>query len=100
MILFSKTKKLENVERKNEEKTGAIVTLVFSIIFSFPLLITAFSLFISSKIENDREKAIIESFETKVFVKEDEWKNGFEYNGKKLIPVNIFINSDNYKNID
>ncbi len=33
-------------------------------------------------------------------MKEDEWKNGFEYNGKKLIPVNIFINSDNYKNID
>lgn len=98
MILFSKTKKSESGKKKNMKKTSAIITLVISIIMFFPLLITIFVLSINSKIQDEKEKAVIESIENKVIVTEDEWKEGFEYNDKNLVPVNIFMNSDNYKN--
>lgn len=65
--------------------------------FFLPSIITIIGLFINSGIQYTKEKQTIESIENKVIVKKDEWKKGFEYDGKKLIPVNIFINSDNYK---
>lgn len=98
MILFSKNKKTQKEGKKNTQKTGAIVTLVISIILFLPLIISIFVVSINSKNQDTKEKQIIESIENKVIVKKDEWKNGFEYDGKNLVPVNIFINSDNYKN--
>ena len=98
MILFSKNKKLQKEGTTNIKKTGAIVTLVISIILFLPLVISILAISINSKIQDIKEKQIIESIENKVIVKRDEWKNGFEYDGKNLIPVNIFMNSDNYKN--
>ena len=68
------------------------------IILFLPLVISILAISINSKIQDIKEKQIIESIENKVIVKRDEWKNGFEYDGKNLIPVNIFMNSDNYKN--
>lgn len=96
MIFFSKTKKLENGKKRNINKTRGVVTLVISIVLFMPLLTSIFAISIGSKIQDDKEKAIIEAIENKVFVTRDEWKKGFEYNGKNLVPVNIFINSDNY----
>jgi energy-coupling factor transporter transmembrane protein EcfT len=92
MILFLKAKK----QKKYIKKTSSIVTLVISIILFLPLLITIFILSINSKIQDEKEKTIIESIENKVVVTKDKWKEGFEYNGENLVPVNIFMNSDNY----
>ena len=94
MILFLKNK-IAQKAGKTSKKTGAIVTLVISIIFSLPMLILLVASSIFSIIQNEKEKAVIESIENKVIV-EDEWKKGFEYDGKNLVPVNLFINSDNY----
>lgn len=96
MILFSKNIKAQK-EGKNKKKTGAIVTLVISIILFLPLVISIFVVSMNSKIQDIKEKQIIESIENKVIVKKDEWKNGFEYDGKNLVPVNIFMNSENYE---
>ncbi|MBO5349142.1 MAG: hypothetical protein J6A89_04920 [Clostridia bacterium] len=96
MILFSKNKKAQKAGKKNIKKTGAIITLVISIILFLPLIISICALSINSKIQDTRKKQIIESIENKTIVRKDEWKNGFEYDGKNLIPVNLLMNSDNY----
>lgn len=96
MILFSTTNKTQKERTKNIKKTGAIVTLVFSIILFLPAVISMFVLSMTSVIQYTKEKQVIESIENKVIVKRDEWKNGFEYDGKNLVPINIFMNSDNY----
>lgn len=95
MILFSKNKKAQK-EGTKKKKIGAIVTLVISIILFFPLVFGIFVVSIDSNIQDRKEKRIIESIENKVIVERDEWRNGFVYNDKNLVPINIFINSDNY----
>lgn len=93
MILFSKTKKTQEIKKK----MSAIVTLVISIILFLPAIISIAVLSMTSIIQDTKEKQVIESIENKVIVKRDEWKNGFEYDGKNLVPIHIFMNSDNYK---
>lgn len=97
IILFLLYKKAQKKGKKNHKKIGAIITLVIGIVFLLPMLITVLGSSVFSAIQNNKERAAIESIENKVIVKKDEWKKGFEYNDKHLIPVNIFLNSDNYE---
>lgn len=97
MVLFSKNKKAQKEGKANIKKTGAVITLVASMILFLPLLSTVLVTSIYAKVQDHKDKEFIESLDNKVYVKRDEWKSGFEYDGRNLVPVGIFINSDNYR---
>ena len=97
MVLFLRNRIQRKKGDPSPKKVGAIVTLVLCIIFLLPLIVTVTASSIASVIYNQNEKAAIEAIENKVFVKKGEWKSGFEYHEKRLVPVNIFINSDYFR---
>ena len=99
IILFLLNKKAKK-EGREPKRFIPVITLIISIIFLFPLILAILTTSVSSHIINKKEAAFIESIENKVYVKQDEWENGFEYNDKYLVPVNIFINSDSYAVFD
>ncbi len=97
IILFLKKKNSQNSGKFTTRKGIAIVIFVVSLLFLFPLGITITGEVIVSEMQNSKDKKIIEAIENKIIVQENEWKYGFEYNGKYLVPLNILMNSDNYE---
>jgi hypothetical protein len=95
-VLFVKSKKVSQKGKNVGKKLGAIVTLIIGIFLFIPAIISIIIASISSAIGNVKEKQVISSIENKVIVNVDKWKEGFEYDGKKLVPVNLFMNSSNY----
>lgn len=97
IVLFVKSKKDKREGKNSLKKIGAIVTLIISIFLFIPLIIITITFSISSEIDDIKEKQVIASIENIVIVNGDEWKKGFEYNDKKLVPVNLLMNSEDYK---
>ncbi|MBO5138616.1 MAG: hypothetical protein J6B89_03140 [Bacilli bacterium] len=106
IILYLRNKKDQVNKKLDVYKKIAIILLVISILFQIPLGISVFGVIVNSKVQNFKDKKELESIENKVSVQQDKWKQGFDYNGKHLIPVNIFMNNYNYhsygkfKNLD
>ena len=96
MILFLKKKKVQSDGKIKSRKKIAIIILIISLIFQIPLTITVSAVVVASVVQKQEEKEKIEAIENKVYAQKNEWKKGFDYNGRHLVPVNLFINSDNY----
>ncbi|MDE5819169.1 MAG: hypothetical protein K2I07_07605 [Lachnospiraceae bacterium] len=87
-ILFLKKKKKQRI---------AIVLAVLGFVFLLPLGMTLTAGLIFSGKENAERRQYIESIENKIYVQEDEWKKGFTYDGKELVPVNLLMNDDRFE---
>lgn len=92
MVLFLKNRK------KDVKKRSAIITLIISIVLFLPMIIAISSSSIYSYVQDKKEREFIASIENKVIVEEDEWKKGFKYKDINLVPVNLLMNSYNYRN--
>lgn len=62
-----------------------------------PLIITIIARVGNSNANKIKNIQKLELIESKIIVDNTEWKNSFDCNGNYLTPVNLFINSDNYK---
>lgn len=96
MVLFRRKKKAGNPMKK-ANKASAIALLVISLICFLPLGISVVGIAFISGMESTKEIEKLEAIENKVYVDRYEWKDGFDYNGEHLVPVNIFVNSENYR---
>ncbi|MBD5481725.1 MAG: hypothetical protein HDR15_04235 [Lachnospiraceae bacterium] len=83
--------------RKKKKQKIAIVLAVLGFVFLLPLGITLTAGLIFSGKENAERRQYIDSIENKIYVREDEWKEGFTYDGKELVPVNILMNDDRFE---
>lgn len=97
IVLFVKKKKQQQGGNVKARKIAATVLLVLSFVFQIPLVISIAGIAISSGIQKAEEKKEFEALEGKVYAEKEEWKSGFDYNGKHLVPVNLLIRSDNYR---
>lgn len=68
--------------------------LKISLLLQIPLVLIISGTVILSAVRNAEKIEYFEAIENKVFVKRDEWKKGFDYNDKTLVPVNFLMNSD------
>lgn len=91
MVLFRKAKSPHHNGKVSDGKRKAAVILVISLLLLLPLVIFIISLAIGSRVEKVRKREAFEAIEIKVTVQED-WKKGFEYDGKTLVPVNFLMN--------
>ncbi len=78
------------------KRGNATVTLVISLLLLLPLGITIFGAVITAQKENAAARERLERIENKISVPKDEWREGFSYDGKTLVPVPILMNSANY----
>ncbi len=97
IILFLKKKKPQQDGKNKNRKIIATVFLVTGIVFQIPLGISIAAITIGSGMQKTKEKEEFEAIENKVYTQKEEWKSGFDYEGKRLVPVGILINSDNYR---
>lgn len=97
IILFLRNKKPQQGGKNKNRKIIATVLLVISIVFQIPLGISIAVITIGSDRQKVKEKEEFEAIEDKVYAQKEEWKSGFDYDGKRLVPVSILINSDNYR---
>lgn len=97
IILFLRKKKTQQGGKNKNRKIIATVLLVISLVFQIPLGISIAVITIGSERQKVKEKEEFEAIEDKVYAQKDEWKSGFDYDGKSLVPVSILINSDNYR---
>ena len=97
IILFLRRKKPQQGGKNKNGKIAATVLLIISLVFQIPLGISIAAITISSERQKVKEKEEFEAIEDKVYAQKEEWKSGFEYEGKRLVPVSILINSDNYR---
>lgn len=97
IILFLRRKKLQQGGKNKNGKMAATVLLVISLVFQIPLGISIAVITIGSERQKVKEKEEFEAIEDKVYAQKEEWKSGFEYDGKRLVPVSILMNSENYR---
>lgn len=84
----------------SNRKTGKIVAIILLILggaLLIPFLITLSGAGIGKYMSEQDKIETWETLENKIIVSEDEWKNGFMYQDKKLVPIGIFTNSENYQ---
>lgn len=99
VLLLIKSRKERLNQKKNKiRKTIGIIFLVLGIGLQLPLGLTWLLGAFSAQKREVVERAKWESIENKVLVDKN-WPKGFTYNGDELIPVPIFSNSDNYREI-
>lgn len=97
IILFLRKKKPQQGGKNKNGKIAATVLLIISLFFQIPLVISIAAVTISSERQKAKEKEEFEAIEDKVYAHKEEWKSGFDYDGKRLVPVSILINSENYR---
>lgn len=97
IIMFLRRKKPQQGGKNKNGKMGATVLLIISLVFQIPLGISIAAITISSERQKVKEKEEFEAIEDKVYAQKEEWKSGFDYDGKRLVPVSILINSENYR---
>lgn len=69
-------------------------SLKISFLLQIPLVVVISGTVILSAVKDARKIEHFEAIENKVFVRRDEWKKGFDYNDKTLVPVNFLMNAD------
>lgn len=97
IILFLRKKKPQQGGKNKNGKIAAMVLLVISLVFQIPLGISIAAITIGAEKQKVKEKEEFEAIEDKVYAQKEEWKSGFDYDGKSLVPVSILINSENYR---
>lgn len=97
IILFLKKKKPQQGGKHKNGKIAATVILIISLVFQIPLVISIAAITIGAERQKVKEKEEFEAIEDKVYAQKEEWKSGFDYDGKSLVPVSILINSENYR---
>lgn len=99
LILFLVRGKAQNGRKAKApvRKGIAITLLVLGCLFLLPLGISACVIAIGAGRGNMEKIQALEEIENKIYVEEDEWKNGFDYDGRELVPVNLFINDEQYR---
>ncbi|MDE7283002.1 MAG: hypothetical protein K2N85_05395, partial [Lachnospiraceae bacterium] len=97
IILFLKKKKPQQGGKNKNGKIAATVILIISLVFQIPLVISIAAITIGAERQKVKEKEEFEAIEDKVYAQKEEWKSGFDYDGKSLVPVSILINSENYR---
>lgn len=93
IILRKKEKDSQHNEKGGTGKRKAGIILAISLFLQIPLIVIISGVVISSAVRKAREIKSFEAIENKVIVREDEWRKGFDYNGKTLVPVNFLMNS-------
>lgn len=97
IILFLRKKKPQQGGKNKNRRITATVLLVISLVFQIPSGIFIAAVTIGAERQKVKEKEEFEAVENKVYAQKEEWKSGFEYDGKSLVPVSILINSENYR---
>ncbi len=78
------------------KKRNAKVILGISLLLLIPLGITILGVVIAAQKENRESRERLELIENKFSLPKNEWREGFVYADKTLVPVPIFMNSCNY----
>ncbi len=84
--------------RVQKKKCGDTVPALLAgigVICLIPLGITVCGMAIIVRREALRNEEIMAAIENKIYVREDEWRQGFAYGDKYLVPVNILMEADN-----
>lgn len=99
LILFLIRGKAQNGRKAKApvRKGIAITLLVLGCLLLLPLGISACVIAMGIGRGNMEKIQAVEEIENKIYVQGDEWKNGFDYDGRELIPVNLFINDEQYR---
>lgn len=92
IILFQKATNSQYNGKSEPGRRKAAVTLGISLLLLLPLAVLILGSVIGSRVEDARKRETFEAIEVKVPVQEGEWKKGFEYDGKTLVPVNFLMN--------
>lgn len=92
IILFKKATKSQYNGKSDPGRRKAAVTLGISLLLLLPLAVVILGAVIGSKVEDARKREAFEAIEIKIPVQEEEWKKGFDYDGKTLVPVNFLMN--------
>lgn len=77
-------------------KRNSKVILVISLSLLIPLAVTILSTLIVIQKKNSEARQRLELIENRFRVPKLEWREGFVYDDKTLVPVSIFINAHNY----
>lgn len=98
LILFLIRGKVQNGRKAKApvRKGIAITLLVLGCLLLLPLGITACAASMGSGLLNMGKIQEVEAIENKIYVPSEDWKNGFDYDGKELVPVPLFINDAQY----
>lgn len=96
LVLFFTKKKAKSGGKSRVKKGFAVALLVFGCLLLLPLGITVGVMAMAAGMDNMEKIRTVESIENKIYVQGDEWKYGFAYDGKELVPVNLFMNDDRY----
>lgn len=94
LILFLVKRKAKNGGKAYGTKGAAIVFLVLGCLLLLPLGITACGIAVTIGLDNMKKIQTVEAIENKIYVQDDEWENGFDYEGRELVPVSFFINDE------
>lgn len=81
--------------RRFKERNAKII-LVISLLLLIPLGLMILGAVITVHRENSETRERLELIENKFRVPKLEWREGFVYDDKTLVPVSIFINAKNY----
>lgn len=96
LVLFLTRKKAKGGGKSRVKKGFAVALLVIGCLLLLPLGITTCGIVMAAGKSNIEKMQTVESIENKIYVQSDEWKDGFDYEGKELVPVNLFMNDDRY----
>lgn len=96
LILFLVKKKAQKGGKAYVRKSAAVVFLVLGCLLLLPLGISACGIAVAAGRDNIEKMQTAKAIENKIYVQGDEWKNGFDYDEKELVPVNLFINDERY----
>lgn len=81
--------------RRFKERNAKII-LVISLLLLIPLGVTILGAVIAVQREHREIRERLELIENKFSVPKLEWREGFAYGDKTLVPVSIFVNAKNY----
>ena len=96
LVLFLPQKKTGSSGKSRVKKGFAVALLVSGCLILLPAGITACGVAMAAGRDNVEKIQTAESIENKIYVQSGEWRDGFAYEGKELVPVNLFMNDDRY----
>ena len=83
------------MKKKNNSKLKKIFSII-GLIFEIPLLLMILISNVHGYKYNKSKENEIKKMQNKIYVNENTWNKGFEFENKELVPISLLYNSANY----
>lgn len=95
-VLFVLHRKAVAAGRASRKNIGGIVTCIVGGANMLPLIIITVLISINNISQNIQYNQELNAIQNKAYATGDDWKDGFTFDGKQLVPVHLLINHSSY----